>query len=218
MSNQGYLLPPSLPLAYSIEKSYSFEGLGVVPEVFQEKSNSKIVDLFLQVLDDGRLTDNKGKTISFANVIIIATSNAGSEFIREEIQKGLLIDKTFKTNLLDYLQKQGFFKPELLNRFDEIVAFKPLGEKEILEITKLMLIKVQNNLKEKDIAIVFDENILAKIAKEGFDKEFGARPLNRFIQDNIEDLIAQKMLKDEIVRGDKITISVDTVGQIVLLK
>jgi ATP-dependent Clp protease ATP-binding subunit ClpA len=74
-----------------------------------EKADPKILDLFLQVLDDGRLTDNKGKTISFANVIIIATSNAGSEFIREEIQKGLLIDKTFKTNLLDYLQKQGNF-------------------------------------------------------------------------------------------------------------
>jgi ATP-dependent Clp protease ATP-binding subunit ClpA len=81
-----------------------------------------------------------------------------------------------------------------------------------------MLIQVQKNLKEKDIEIVFDDKILAKIAKEGFDKEFGARPLKRFIQDNIEDLIAQRMLKDEIVRGDKITISTDTAGQITLLK
>ena len=183
-----------------------------------EKADPKILDLFLQVLDDGRLTDNKGKTISFANAIIIATSNAGSEFIREKIQGGSIADKTFKTNLLDYLQKQGVFKPELLNRFDEIVTFKPLGEKEVVQIIKLMLSGFQKSLKDKDIEVNFDDATLAKIAKEGFDKEFGARPLKRFIQDNIEDLIAQKMLKDEIVRGDKINISTDSSGTISVTK
>ncbi len=200
-----------------IEKVYDNPFSLILLDEF-EKADPKILDLFLQVLDDGRLTDNKGKTISFANTIIIATSNAGSEFIREEIQKGLVIDKTFKTNLLDYLQKQGVFKPELLNRFDEIVAFKPLGEKEVVQIIKLMLIQVQNNLKDKDIEVNFDDNIVAKIAEEGFDKEFGARPLKRFIQDNIEDLVAQKMLKDEIVRGDKLTISVDSSNNIFVIK
>ncbi len=196
-----------------IEKVYDNPFSLILLDEF-EKADPKILDLFLQVLDDGRLTDNKGKTISFANAIIIATSNAGSEFIREEVQKGTVIDKTFKTNLLDYLQKQGIFKPELLNRFDEIVAFKPLGEAEVNQIIKLMLSGFQKNLKEKDIEVSFDDAIIAKIAKEGFDKEFGARPLKRFIQDNIEDLIAQKMLKDEIKRGDKITVSVDSSSNI----
>jgi len=200
-----------------IEKVYDNPFSLVLLDEF-EKADPKILDLFLQVLDDGRLTDNKGKTISFANTIIIATSNAGSEFIREKIQSGTGLDKIFKTSLLDFLQKQGIFKPELLNRFDEIVTFKPLGEKEVLAITKLMLVQFQNNLKDKDIEIVFDDKIISKITKEGFDEEFGARPLKRFIQDNIEDLIAQKMLKDEIKRGDKITISVDLQNQILLSK
>jgi len=200
-----------------IEKVYDSPFSLILLDEF-EKADPKILDLFLQVLDDGRLTDNKGKTISFANTIIIATSNAGSEFIREEIQKGSLIDKSFKTNLLDYLQKQGIFKPELLNRFDEIVAFKPLGEKEVVHIVKLMLIQVQKNLKDKDIEINFNDAIITKIAKEGFDKEFGARPLKRFIQDNIEDLIAQKILKDEVVRGDKITIFVDSQNKVLFSK
>jgi ATP-dependent Clp protease ATP-binding subunit ClpC len=200
-----------------IEKVYDNPFSLVLLDEF-EKADPKILDLFLQVLDDGRLTDNKGKTITFANTIIIATSNAGSEFIREKIQAGTALDKTFKTALLDFLQKQGIFKPELLNRFDEIVIFKPLGEKEVLAITKLMLVEVQNNLKDKDIEIVFDDSIITKITKEGFDEEFGARPLKRFIQDNIEDLIAQKMLKDEISRGDKITISVDSSNSVSLSK
>jgi len=200
-----------------IEKVYDNPFSLVLLDEF-EKADPKILDLFLQVLDDGRLTDNKGKTVSFTNTIIIATSNAGSEFIREKIQTGVKVDKAFKISLLDFLQKQGIFKPELLNRFDEIVAFKPLGEKEVAQIIKLMLSKVQNNLKDKDIDVNFDDKITAKIALEGFDKEFGARPLKRFIQDNIEDLIAQRMLKDEIQRGDKIMISVDSTNNILVNK
>lgn len=200
-----------------IEKVYDNPFSLVLLDEF-EKADPKILDLFLQVLDDGRLTDNKGKAISFTNTIIIATSNAGSEFIREKIQSGTVLDKAFKTSLLDFLQKQGIFKPELLNRFDEIVAFKPLGEAEVVQIIKLMLSQVQKNLKDKDIEVNFDDKIITKIASEGFDKEFGARPLKRFIQDNIEDLIAQKMLKDEIKRGDKVMVSVDLQNQILLSK
>ena len=104
-----------------------------------EKANHQISNLFLQVLDDGRLTDNKGRTVSFTNAMIIATSNAGSEFIREEVEKGSKIDKKFQQNLMEQLQEKGVFKPELLNRFDGIIVFKPLGEKEINEVTKIML-------------------------------------------------------------------------------
>ncbi|MDO8657956.1 MAG: ATP-dependent Clp protease ATP-binding subunit [Candidatus Levybacteria bacterium] len=181
-----------------------------------EKASPQIHDLFLQVLDDGRLTDNKGKTVSFVNTIIIATSNAGSEFIREEIKKGTIIDKDFQQKLLDLLQTQGIFKPELLNRFDGVVVFKPLGPAEAGEITKLALNKVSKKLSEQDITIQFDEKIVQKVIGEGFNQEFGARPLNRYIQDNIEDLISQKILKDEIKRGDKIIISTNEQNNIVI--
>jgi ATP-dependent Clp protease ATP-binding subunit ClpC len=183
-----------------------------------EKADQKILDLFLQVLDDGRLTDNKGKTVSFANCIIIATSNAASEFIREEVGSGVAVDKAFQEKLINFLETNGIFKPELLNRFDDIVTFKPLGQAEIIQIVKLLLREVINNLAKKDVAIYFDERIVTKVVNEGFDKDFGARPLRRFIQDKIEDIIAQDMLKDQIKRGDKISVSVDQNNNIILSK
>jgi len=174
-----------------------------------EKASPDILNLFLQVLDDGRLTDNKGRTVSFTDAIIIATSNAASEFIREEVNKGTVIDKKFQQNLLEFLQTKGIFKPELLNRFDGIIVFKPLGKHEIQEVTKILLKELSNKMLEQDITVSFDDKIISKIISEGFDEQFGARPINRYIQDNIEDLLAQKILKDEIKRGDKISISVD---------
>ncbi|KKQ41489.1 MAG: clp protease ATP binding subunit, partial [Candidatus Levybacteria bacterium GW2011_GWB1_37_8] len=182
-----------------------------------EKADPSIHNLFLQILDDGRLTDNNGKTVSFANAIIIATSNAGSEFIREEIRKGAIVDKNFKDKFLGYLLSGDIFKPELLNRFDDIVVFKPLGMTEVIQITTLLLKEFSKELLEKEITLNFDEKIIAKVAKEGFDEQFGARPLKRFVQDNIEDLIAQKMLKDEIKRGDKVNISVDPSNNLQLI-
>lgn len=179
-----------------------------------EKASPKILDLFLQVLDDGRLTDSKGKTVSFIDAMIIATSNAGSEFIREEVGKGTPIDKTFHSRLLDVLQKEHIFKPELLNRFDDVITFKPLGQSELAQIIKLLLVSVAKRLSEKDIALSFDQKILDKIAKEGADEQFGARPLRRFIQDNIEDILAQKMLKGEIERGKKVLFTTDDAGEI----
>jgi len=183
-----------------------------------EKADQKILDLFLQVLDDGRLTDNKGKTVSFANCIIIATSNAASEFIREEVGRDVAVDKAFQEKLINFLETKGIFKPELLNRFDDIVTFKPLGQAEITQIVKLLLKEVIDNLAKKDVAIYFDEKVIAKIIAGGFDKDFGARPLRRFIQDKIEDILAQDMLKDEIKRGDKISVSVDQANNIFLSK
>jgi ATP-dependent Clp protease ATP-binding subunit ClpC len=183
-----------------------------------EKADQQVLNLFLQVLDDGRLTDNKGKTVSFANCIIIATSNAASEFVREEVEKGIQVDKQFQQSLINFLETRGIFKPELLNRFDDIITFKPLGQDEIIQIVKLLLTDVAKNLLEKDITVSFDEAIIAKIATEGFDKDFGARPIRRFIQDKIEDLIAQQMLRDEIKRGDKILVSVDSTNNVNIVK
>lgn len=182
-----------------------------------EKAHPKIHNLFLQVLDDGRLTDNKGITVSFANALIIATSNAGSEFIREEVGAGAPIDKKFQSRLLDYLQTNKIFKPELLNRFDGVITFKPLGQSEVKQVVDLLLRKITQNLNEQDIKVTFDSAVIEKIAQEGFDKEFGARPLSRYIQDNIEDLIAKRKLTGEIVRGKNINLGIDGANNIQLV-
>ncbi len=175
-----------------------------------EKAHPDILDLFLQVLDDGRLTNSRGKTASFLDAIIIATSNAGSELIREQLKNEQKEIDSFSKKLLDTLQEKGIFKPELLNRFDSIVIFKPLGQKEIYEITGLLLTKIVQKLKEEDINVFFDEKIRHKIALEGFNEEFGARPLRRFIQNNIENALAQKILASEITRGNTVMVSTDT--------
>jgi ATP-dependent Clp protease ATP-binding subunit ClpC len=179
-----------------------------------EKANPKIIDLFLQVLEDGRLTDNKGKTVSFASAIVIATSNAGAEFIREEIEKGSAVDKEFSNRLLDYLQSQRLFRPELINRFDDVVIFKPLGESEMGSIAKIMLDGIKKQLAEQDITFTYDDRLLTKVMKEGFNQQFGARPLRRYIQDSVEDIIAQKKLRDEIKRGDRIFMTTDNANMI----
>lgn len=179
-----------------------------------EKAHPMIHNLFLQVLEDGRLTDNKGHTVSFLNAMVIATSNAGSEFIRETVTKGGTLDKAFHQSLLDHLQTKGIFKPELLNRFDDVITFRPLGREEVSQITKLLLNSLTNRLREQDITVTFDEKIINKIATEGSDEQFGARPLRRYIQDQIEDKLAQLKLQDKLTRGSNVTLTIDQSGNI----
>ena len=167
-------------------------------------------------MDDGRLTDNKGITVSFRNAIIIATSNAGSEFVREEVNKGTKIDKKFHERLLELLQSKNIFKPELLNRFDGVITFKPLSDKNIIQVVKLLLQSLIKKMEEQDVELSFDEAVIEKIAKEGFDPEFGARPLKRYIQDNIEDMIADRKLKKELKRGNIAKFTIDGTGALQL--
>lgn len=181
-----------------------------------EKANPAVLNLFLQILDDGRVTDNFGKTVSFINTIIIATSNAGSEFIREEVAKGSLTQQSFKEKLLEFLETKGIFSPELLNRFDGVVVFKPLNRDEIKSVVKMMLYEFIERMEEKDIKVRFMESVIDKIASEGFNEQFGARPIRRYIQDNIEDLVAQKILKDEVKRGSSVTVSLSPSGNITM--
>ncbi len=183
-----------------------------------EKAHPKILDLFLQVLEDGRLTDNKGHTVTFVNSIIIATSNAGAEFVRENVVSGQKIDKVFQQKLLEYLQQNQIFRPELLNRFDDVITFTPLGPVELKQIVQLILNDIIGQMAQQDIGLSFSEVVIDKIVKEGADVEFGARPMRRYIQDNIEDLLAKAKLQDQIKRGDKIVLNVDASGQIVLTK
>jgi len=181
-----------------------------------EKAHTSIRDLFLQVLEDGRLTDNKGRTISFINTIIIATSNAGSEFIHKAIGEGRIIDKQFENDLSEYLQEQKIFKPELLNRFDAVVTFQPLSEIEVTKITGILLNDLRKKLLEKDITLEIDDKVLAKVSMDAYSKEMGARPIRRYIQDTLEELLSQKLLSSQVKRGDSVRLKVDKDGSFIL--
>jgi ATP-dependent Clp protease ATP-binding subunit ClpA len=174
-----------------------------------EKSHPNILNLFLQVLDEGHLTDGLGNKINFKNSIIIATSNAGYKIILEAIK-----DKSewsnVKQKLLDELFKEGVFRPELINRFDAVVVFKPLSRENTLKVAELMLKKVSDGLQEKGIDFIITPALKQKIAELGYDPTFGARQMKRVIQDKIEDVLATAILSGQIKRKDMIEIDAET--------
>jgi ATP-dependent Clp protease ATP-binding subunit ClpB len=136
----------------------------------------------------------------FTNSIIIATSNAGSELIRERVTEGKT-GETLKTELLNYLQTNSIFRPEFLNRFDEVVSFHPLTKEQIIQVALLMLKGLSSRMLEKEITVEFTEAAVNKLAEAGFDPVYGARPMRRAIQDKVENLLANKLLSGEIARG-----------------
>lgn len=165
-----------------------------------EKANSDILNLFLQVFDEGRLTDNLGRLVDFQNTIIIATSNAHSEFIKTEIEQG----KTMNT-IADALKQKltDYFKPELLNRFSSIIVFRSLIFEEIVAIAKLQLDNLAKTLGENQgIELRFEDSAVKKIAELGYSPVFGARPLRQAISENIRGVLAEKILRKEIGRGN----------------
>ncbi|MCX6807001.1 MAG: ATP-dependent Clp protease ATP-binding subunit [Candidatus Berkelbacteria bacterium] len=169
-----------------------------------DKAHPNLLNLFLQVLDEGKLTDSLGKTVDFKNTIIIATSNAGSEWIREKIQASSGVDKKL---FLDYLFKKEHFKPEFLNRFDGIVAFRPLNIQELEVVCELLIKKLEKQLSEQQIGIKLEENAKRKLAERGFDPQFGARALWRVIQERIENQIAKAILEDKLPPGSTFTVT-----------
>ena len=177
-----------------------------------EKAHPDILNVFLQVLDDGRLTDALGRTVDFTNTIIIATSNAGAELIRESIAQNGQDDPGFRERILEALEMRGIFRPEFLNRFDAVVLFKPLTEDQTKQVAKLLLDDLNTRLKEKDIMVVADEAVLAKLVSLGFDPEFGMRPLRRVIQDKVENLVALKLLAGALKRGDTLVLAPEDVS------
>lgn len=164
-----------------------------------EKADPKILTLFLQVLDDGRLTDGAGRTVDFTNTIIIATSNAGSLSIAQGLQSGKTlpeIDKEVNGELLKV------FKPELVNRFDEVVIFKPLSAEDLQKIVNIKLAGLQKQLKEKGFLVEFDNQLVSELSKRGFDPVLGARPLRRLIQDTLEAKLSKLILENKLVKGE----------------
>lgn len=170
-----------------------------------EKAHPDILNLFLQLLDDGRLTDGQGRTISFTESIIIATSNIGAVYIQDQIKAKAPINM-IKQELIDN-QLNKYMRPELINRFDGIIVFKPLSETDVLAITALMLKKIKKNLLEKGINLKADKDGVAILAHEGYDPKFGARPLRRLLQDKVKDSIANKILTGELKRRDTVVIN-----------
>ncbi len=176
-----------------------------------EKAHPNILNLFLQVLDEGWLTDGFGRKVDFKNTIIIATSNAGAEMIRERILEDEEIEK-LKEELIEYLLKERLFRPEFINRFDGVIVFKPLSEKNLIDIAGLMLKKEVENLKDKGIKLLVTEDLKKEIARLGYSPEFGARAMKRVLQDKVENLLAEALLGGNIKRGDVIKIKVGNNG------
>jgi ATP-dependent Clp protease ATP-binding subunit ClpC len=167
-----------------------------------EKAYPDILNLFLQVLDDGRLTDNMGRVVDFTNTIIIATSNAHSDIINESLSKGESMD-----NIAEYLKSRlvDVFKPELLNRFSKIIIFKSLEPKDLPPIVELNLADLVAAVKAQGIALSFSPEAIAKIAKLGYDPAYGARPLRRVIDEHVRAPLSEAMLSKKVQKGAHIT-------------
>lgn len=176
-----------------------------------EKADANVLNLFLQVLDEGWLTDAFGRRVNFRNLIIIATSNASAELIRQMVGQGANLLSS-KQKILDYIQQNGIFKPEFLNRFDGIVLFRPLSEQDVLKISELMLDGLAKRLEEQNILFKPNRQLIEKVASLGFEPTSGARAMRRVIQDKVEDLIAKKMLSGEIKKNEAFEINVEEIN------
>ena len=180
-----------------------------------EKAHPDVFNILLQILEDGRLTDGKGKTVDFKNTIVIMTSNAGASAIRKQKTIGFSQNaneannehEKMKENIMEELKRS--FRPEFLNRIDDIIVFHSLAEEDLLEIVGLMLNSVSERLKEKEINIKFDEESKKYLAKEGFDPTYGARPLRRAITKTVEDKLSEEILKGNVKQGDSLIVTVE---------
>ncbi len=170
-----------------------------------EKAHPNILNLLLQLLDEGQLTDMSGRSASFKDCVIIATSNAGAATIRDHISRGEALE-SFSEQITDELINSGQFKPELVNRFDELVLFRPLKPEELAQVVQLMVGEVNETLASQNISLELTPAAIQKIVEQGNDPRLGARPMRRVLQRAVEDTVAQKILRGEAKPGDKVTL------------
>jgi len=170
-----------------------------------EKAHPNILNLLLQLLDEGQLTDSHGRHVSFKDAVVIVTSNAGADSIRQRIEAGEELE-SFEREFTDQLISGGQFKPELLNRFDEIVLFRPLKPEELAQVVRLMLAGVNKTLAAQNISVELTDAAIATIVQEGNDPRLGARPMRRALQRAVENTVAGKILRGEAKPGDKLTL------------
>lgn len=168
-----------------------------------EKANADVFNIFLQILDDGRLTDNKGKIIDFKNTIIIMTSNIGSSNILEGIKNNHITEEA-REKVMEIMKRS--FKPEFLNRVDNIIMFKPLSVESIKNIIEIFLEGVRGKLKEKNITLELTDKAKELIAREGYDPFYGARPLKRYIENSIETKLAYEIIKGTVKNGSQVIV------------
>jgi len=177
-----------------------------------EKAHPDVFNILLQVLDDGRLTDNKGRTVNFRNTIIIMTSNMGSQMIRENIRnmsgtnKAQVMEET-RRQVMDLLQRT--IRPEFLNRVDEIIMFTPLDSGQIREIVKLQFEHIRRLLEDKQVEIVLDDDALDWIARVGFDPVYGARPIKRVMQREVLNELSKQLIAGTINKDSTIHVGVE---------
>ncbi|MDD5464582.1 MAG: AAA family ATPase, partial [Candidatus Moranbacteria bacterium] len=180
-----------------------------------EKAHPQVFNILLQILDDGRLTDSKGRIVNFKNTVIVMTSNVGSEIIykmesfgfQSERKEDTVSENEMRAKVQASLREQ--FKPEFLNRIDELIIFHPLNKKILLQITNLQLALVQKRLDEKNIKLKVSNDVKAYLTQKGFDPVYGARPLKRIIQNEILDELALEIIEKKIVDGDTVKVQLE---------
>lgn len=188
-----------------------------------EKAHPDVFNVLLQVLDDGRITDSQGRTVDFKNTIIIMTSNAGAQRIVDpkklgfsNVENAESEHKDMKNNVMEEIKRM--FKPEFLNRIDDIIVFRALSKEDVKGIAALMLKELKNRLaKQMDITLTYGDTVKNFIFEKGYDKKYGARPLKRAIQNNIEDSLAEEILSEKIQASDKVSMTVVD-GKVVFTK
>jgi ATP-dependent Clp protease ATP-binding subunit ClpC len=170
-----------------------------------EKAHPDVFNILLQILDDGRLTDAQGRTVDFKNTIVIMTSNLGSDRIQQYARTGGDFEE-LKEELMEVLR--GSFRPEFINRIDEIIVFRALTDEQLADITQLLLDRLTRRLRAQRIEVEFTEEAVRVLAREGFDPEFGARPLRRTIQRRVENELSRMVLGGSVQPGDKVVVGV----------
>lgn len=175
-----------------------------------EKAHSSVITTLLQVLDEGILRDEKNREVSFRDAIIIVTSNAGANEIREKIAAGVKIED-FKEDLIENLIQSGEFKPEFLNRFDEVCLFKPLSKNDLLKILDLIIKSVNKNLAPQKISVSLDDAAKNILVEKGYDPKMGARPMRRIVQKNVENFVASAIISGQATPGSTLYISAEDI-------
>lgn len=172
-----------------------------------EKAHSDVFNILLQVLDDGRLTDNQGRTVDFKNTVIIMTSNIGSSYILEGLKADGRIDEHTKERVMDEMRR--VFRPEFLNRIDEIVMFRPLQKEDIFKIIDLQTAEIEDRLKDRQITIEFTDEAKEFVLNRAYSVQYGARPIKRFLQKNLETHMARMIIKGKLKDRDRVVVGVD---------
>ena len=181
-----------------------------------EKAHPDVFNVLLQVLDDGRITDSQGRTVDFKNTILIMTSNIGSTYLLEGIdENGEIREETQKMVMNDLRSR---FRPEFLNRLDEIILFKPLTKDNIGNIVDLMVGELDKRLSDQELSLVLTDAARDQVIRDGYDPVYGARPLKRYLQKYVETLAARKILSGDVHEGDTLVLDLQNGEFIVCVK